>query len=163
MPKKPSSSFVIQFLFNLGYTICGRSGLLCVSILQTRLIHYRDKEFCVNQMQRHGTLMPSHSARTPSDWSEILPALLKDEPILSLEHLSNTILAVCDAIKQGHISEEEATLVVTHLIAVLVSRELDSIISGLAPRRRPSRHVGPLFLHDFPYFQHPRAVHAGSF
>jgi len=100
---------------------------------------------------------------TRADCSEILPAVLKDEPVPSLERLSNTILAVSDAIKQGHISEEEATLVLKSLIAELFSRELGSIISGLAPRPRPSRHGGPLLLHDFPYFQHPRAAHAGSF
>lgn len=61
----------------------------------------------------------------------------------SIEQFSEAVLAVSRAMEQKYVTEEEAELLLKHLVGVLLVNGLDSIIFGLMlPNRseRPREH-----------------------
>ena len=77
-----------------------------------------------------------------TDWSELLPLLLRSQQQPSIESFSEAVLAVAQAAERKVLTEEESELLLKQLASAFLGYELNSIIGALTvtPGRTRGHH-----------------------
>lgn len=89
-------------------------------------------------MQRQLSPKPDASNGQAADWSELLPELLKPRKAPTMASLDTALMSVSDALIKGYISENDANVLLKHLVAAFVTIEFNGImgeLSFLSPER----------------------------